>query len=113
MSKFVLINLIDNSIKFGKNEPIKEITLSLKPQGDWMKISLLDTGPGIPRYALKKVFDDFFRVENELTRNTRGTGIGLALVNKYIRSMGGSVSAKNNAGPGCAITILLPIKNPI
>jgi signal transduction histidine kinase len=68
-----------------------------------------DTGPGIPRHALKKIFNDFYRVENSLTRSTRGTGIGLALVKKFVHLMGGTVTAANNEGPGCTITILLPI----
>jgi len=105
----VLINLIENSMKFGKNNAEKKITLLLEPEGGQMKISLSDTGPGIPRHALKKVFDDFFRVDNELTRTTGGTGIGLALVNKFVKAMGGRVEAKNNNGPGCTIAIYLPI----
>lgn len=107
----VLINLIENSMKFGKNNMKKNILLLLEPEGRHMKISLSDTGPGIPKHALKKVFDDFFRVDNELTRTTGGTGIGLALVNKFIKAMGGKVVAKNNDGPGCTINIFLPIKN--
>jgi len=107
----VLINLIENSMKFGKNNAEKKITLLLEPEGGQMKISLSDTGPGIPRHALKKVFDDFFRVDNELTRTTGGTGIGLALVNKFVKAMGGRVEAKNNNGPGCTIVIYLPIQN--
>jgi two-component system sensor histidine kinase VicK len=54
------------------------------------------------------VFDDFYRVDSSLTRTTRGTGIGLALVKRFIQAMGGSVTASNNAGPGCTITITLP-----
>jgi len=67
-------------------------------------------GPGIPRHALKKVFDDFFRVDNELTRTTGGTGIGLALVSKFVKAMGGKVAARNNEGPGCTILIILPVQ---
>jgi len=104
----VLINLIDNSMKFGKSSSTKQMTLRVWPESDSVKISLSDTGPGIPRYALKKVFDDFYRVDNDLTRTTGGTGIGLALVRKLINSMGGSVEATNNDGPGCTITITLP-----
>jgi len=107
----VLINLIENSMKFGKNNAEKNILLLLEPEAGQMKISLSDTGPGIPKQALKKVFDDFFRVDNELTRTTGGTGIGLALVNKFVKAMGGKVIAKNNHGPGCTISIYLPIKN--
>jgi signal transduction histidine kinase len=68
-----------------------------------------DTGPGIPRPELKKIFDDFYRVESSLTRTTGGTGIGLALVKKFVTLMGGDVRAENNTGPGCTITIRLPL----
>jgi signal transduction histidine kinase len=106
----VLINLIENSMKFGKNAANREITISARihEDEDRVKIQVSDTGPGIPRHALKKVFKDFYRVDNTLTRTTRGTGIGLALVKKFIELMGGSVAAENNAGPGCTITIFLP-----
>jgi signal transduction histidine kinase len=104
----VLINLIENSMKFGRASPVREITIRVRPEGDATKISVSDTGPGIPRHALNKVFDDFYRVDSSLTRTTRGTGIGLALVKRFIHAMGGSVAASNNAGPGCTITISLP-----
>jgi signal transduction histidine kinase len=104
----VLINLMENSMKFGKGSPVRKITLRVWPEGDWMKIGASDTGPGIPRHALKKVFDDFYRVDSSLTRTTRGTGIGLALVKKFVLAMNGSITATNNDGPGCTITISLP-----
>ena len=104
----VLINLIENSMKFGKSAPRREIGIRTRRQDDRVNIMVSDTGPGIPRQALKKIFDDFYRVENSLARTTRGTGIGLALVKKFVRLMGGTVSAANNDGPGCTITISLP-----
>jgi signal transduction histidine kinase len=104
----VLINLIENSMKFGKHNAEKEILLLLEPEEKHIRIRLSDTGPGIPKNALKKVFDDFFRVDNELTRTTGGTGIGLSLVRKFLKAMGGKVEAKNNKGPGCTITMYLP-----
>ncbi len=107
----VLINLIDNSMKFGKSSHPREITINVWPETDAVKISVSDTGPGIPRYALKKVFDDFYRVDSDLARTTGGTGIGLALVKKLITAMGGSLRAENNDGPGCTITISLPAKS--
>jgi len=107
----ILINLIDNSMKFGKSMPSREITLKVWPEPDSAKISVSDTGPGIPRHDLKKVFDDFYRVDSDLTRTTGGTGIGLALVKKLVTLMGGSVWAENNDGPGCTITISLPARN--
>ena len=105
----VLINLIENSMKFGKSASRREISIRTGRDEDGAKIMVSDTGPGIPRRDLKKVFDDFYRVENSLTRTTGGTGIGLALVKKFVRLMGGSVTAANNEGPGCTITITLPV----
>ena len=104
----ILINLIENSMKFGKNAPGREIRIRTERDESSVGIMVSDTGPGIPRRDLKKVFDDFYRVENPLTRSTRGTGIGLALVKKFVRLMGGTVTAENNSGPGCTVTIRLP-----
>ncbi len=104
----VLINLIENSIKFGQSAQNKEITIRIYEDADQIKIAVSDHGPGIPRHALKKVFDDFYRVDNALTQKTRGTGIGLALVKKFINLSGGQVFADNNPGGGCTITISLP-----
>jgi signal transduction histidine kinase len=107
----ILINLMENSIKFGRTAPEKIIGITAGAEDRWVRISVSDTGPGIPRSELKKVFDDFYRVDNDLTRTTGGTGIGLALVKKFLTALGGRVEAANNDGPGCVITIVLP-RNP-
>ena len=104
----VLINLMENSLKFSRTAPVREITLFARMDGDHAVVGVSDTGPGIPAHALKKVFDDFYRVDNSLTQTTRGTGIGLALVKKLVEAMGGKVLAKNNTGPGCTIEIRMP-----
>ncbi len=104
----VLVNLVENSIKFGKTQPVKKITLKVLPAGKRVQIRLSDTGPGIPRRALKKIFDDFVRVDAGAAKTAAGTGIGLALVRRFIRAMGGTVWAENNPGPGCTIVITLP-----
>jgi signal transduction histidine kinase len=104
----VLINLIDNSMKFGKTSATKEITLRIWSGEDSVNISVSDTGPGIPDDALNKVFEDFYRVDNQVSRITGGSGIGLALVKKLISAMGGRISVANNPGPGCTFTISLP-----
>jgi signal transduction histidine kinase len=87
----VLINLVENSIKFCRKALKKEITIRIFQEPKRAKIAVSDHGPGIPRYALNKVFDDFYRVDNDLARKTRGTGIGLALVKKFIKLIGGDV----------------------
>lgn len=107
----VLINLLENSIKFCQAAQNKEITIRIYPEPNRVKIAVSDHGPGIPHHALKKVFEDFYRVDNAVVRNTRGTGIGLALVKKLIRLSGGQVRAENNPGGGCTIIISLPGNN--
>jgi signal transduction histidine kinase len=107
----ILINLLENSIKFGRTSPQKAIAINSEVHDGWVRIRVSDTGPGIPPSALKKVFDDFYRGDNDLTRTTGGTGIGLALVKKFITALGGRVKVANNTGPGCTITLLFP-QNP-
>ena len=109
----ILVNLLENSMKFGKNSPERSITISTDLVTEGVRIRVSDTGPGIPKRALKKVFDDFYRVDNDLTRTTGGTGIGLALVQKFVTALGGTVTAQNNQGPGCTITIVLPRQQPL
>lgn len=104
----VLINLMENSIKFGRHLPEKLITIAARADGEWVMLTVSDCGPGIPKPALKHVFDDFYRADNDLTRTTGGTGIGLALVKKFILAMGGRVRVDNHDGPGCTISISLP-----
>lgn len=104
----VLVNLIENSVKFGRSASKKMISISATTTQESVNIAVSDTGPGIPRKALKKIFEDFYRVDNDLTRATGGTGIGLALVKKFITAMGGNVKASNNDGEGCTITLMLP-----
>ena len=104
----ILVNLVENSMKFGKAAENREITLRIGTEGKWTVIGVSDRGPGIPRKSLKKIFEDFYRVESALVRSTRGTGIGLAFVKKVVTAMGGKVSSENNAGGGCTITLFLP-----
>ena len=104
----ILINLIENSLKFGHKEPQKAIAINTWQEETSTHLAVADTGPGIPPKALKKIFKDFYRVEDALTQTTRGTGIGLALVRKFTRLMKGTVRASNNEGPGCTITLTFP-----
>lgn len=105
----ILINLIENSVKFGRSSQQRHITFAAHRDEDWIQIAVSDQGPGIPKRSLKKIFDDFYRVDNNLTRTTGGTGIGLALVKKFVTALGGRIHAVNNPGAGCTITLVLPL----
>lgn len=105
----ILVNLIENSHKFGKDAAEKCITVSAADHSTEVVLQVSDTGPGIPKNHLKKIFDDFYRVDNGLTSEAGGTGIGLALVKKFVVAMGGEVAASNNKKSGCTISIVLPM----
>ncbi|MFW2366611.1 MAG: sensor histidine kinase, partial [Desulforhopalus sp.] len=105
----VMINLLENSIKFGRQAATKKILIKADIEGQNVRVAVSDSGPGIPKYALKKIFDDFYRVDNKLTRSTGGTGIGLALVKKFVTAMGGRIYAANNEGEGCTLSLYLPV----
>ncbi len=104
----VFINLIDNALKFAAAAECKTIELRVtERRGDRIAFGVRDYGPGVPKGQLKKIFRLFYRSENELTRETVGTGIGLALVNQLVQSMGGEVDARNR-DPGVEFQVLLP-----
>ena len=92
----ILINLVDNAIKFsaGSENKLVQITFRLQ-QDNAMQISVRDFGPGVAKDQMKKIFKLFYRSENELTRETIGTGIGLALVHQMVTGMEGEVDVVN------------------
>jgi Osmosensitive K+ channel histidine kinase len=87
----VLMNLVDNSLKFSKDAGNKTIDFHIYQDQQSIIFDVRDYGPGIPPQEQPRVFDLFYRVGNELTRSAQGTGIGLALVHQLISEMGGSI----------------------
>jgi signal transduction histidine kinase len=102
----VLINLIDNAIKFSKKAETKKIVLTVSQPNSECYIRVRDFGPGIPRQQLKKIFEKFYRIESEMTRTTSGTGIGLSLVRMLADSMGAEIDVRN-CRPGTEFSIRL------
>jgi len=101
----IIINLVDNAIKFSKKADVKAIDISSKLTGDnKLQFIVRDHGPGIPKDQMKKIFKLFYRTESELTRETVGTGIGLAIVHQLTTAMNGKVDVIN-ADPGAEFRI--------
>jgi signal transduction histidine kinase len=104
----IVINLVDNAIKFSKDSEHKKIGISssLSAAGR-VTFAVRDYGPGIPKDQLKKIFKMFYRTESELTRETVGTGIGLAIVHQLTTAMNGSVDVIN-LEPGVEFRVSFP-----
>jgi len=108
----IIINLVDNAIKFSKNAERKVVEINSKLTGDKRVLfSVRDYGPGIPKEQMKKIFELFYRSESELTRETVGTGIGLAIVHQLTLAMNGNVDIVN-AEPGAEFRIWFSIADP-
>ncbi len=103
----ILMNLVDNSIKFSKDAQYKMIVLELKVEDNDIFFVVRDYGPGIPPSEITKVFDEFYRVENEMTRKTNGTGIGLSMVKKLCSLTNMRIEIEN-ASPGLRTKIHFP-----
>ena len=101
----VVINLVDNALKFSKTSPTKEVVLQCQARDGQVVLRIRDHGPGVPQAQLRRIFQPFFRGERELTRKTKGTGIGLALVKGLVEEMGGEVDARNHPDGGFVVEI--------
>jgi len=104
----IMINLVDNAIKFSAKADTKMIELNCQQltNGD-VQFMIRDHGPGVDRQQMKKIFSLFYRTENELTRETVGTGIGLALVHQMTVTMNGKIDVVNKE-PGAEFRVQFP-----
>jgi signal transduction histidine kinase len=104
----IMINLVDNALKFARKAEPRRILIACGRQVDGTVLfRVRDYGPGVPRDQMRKIFQLFYRSENELTRETVGTGIGLALVHQFTRAMGGRVDVVNQE-PGAEFRLSFP-----
>ena len=108
----IVINLVDNAIKFSRDADTKRIEILASPTAnDQILFSVRDFGPGIPKNQLKNIFRMFYRTESELTRETVGTGIGLAIVHQLTLAMDGNVDVIN-CEPGAEFRLTFPVAQP-
>jgi signal transduction histidine kinase len=104
----IFINLVDNALKFAVRAERKEVAIAVRREARAVLICVRDYGPGVPRGRMKKLFELFYRPENELTRTTTGTGIGLGLVQQLATAMQASVDVRN-CEPGAEFRLLFPV----
>ncbi len=105
--KQVLINLIDNAMKYSADNT--SIRVGLKKMGDRACIEVRDRGRGIPLTDLTKIFDPFYRVDEDRSRVTGGTGLGLSIVKTLVEGMSGTLKVQSKLGEGSVFTVSLPV----
>jgi two-component system sensor histidine kinase VicK len=105
----VLVNLLENAVRY--NTPKGEVTVRLEKLADnpFVKISVKDTGIGIPSEEIGKLFGKFFRADNAIKYQTRGSGLGLFIARNIVRSHGGQMGAESELNRGSVFYFTLPI----
>jgi PAS domain S-box-containing protein len=102
----ILVNLLSNAVKFTDRGGRVELTCGRA--GDAVHVRVADTGIGIPRDQLQRIFEPFVQVRADLTRTAEGTGLGLAISRDLARGMGGDLTAESTLGAGSTFTLTLP-----
>jgi two-component system phosphate regulon sensor histidine kinase PhoR len=102
----IFSNLISNAIKYTPEGG--SVSVQLGEEGGFVKASVSDTGIGIKKEDLSRIFDKFYRVKSSETRQIVGTGLGLSIVKSIVDAHLGSISVESEEGGGTTFTILLP-----
>ncbi len=105
----VLSNLIANAINYTPGEG--KITVSARPEKHHLCISVSDTGLGIAKEELGRIFDRFYRVKNEKTRYIIGTGLGLPIVKSIVEAHDGMIRVESKPDHGSTFYVYIPFKN--
>src|SRR5207248_8032521 len=102
-----LVNLVNNALKYSQDR--KFIGVKLYRENGFVKLEVIDHGIGIPSNEQQKIFEKFYRVGDPLVHNTKGSGLGLSLVQHIAHAHGGDVAVESAPGRGSKFTLLLPI----
>ncbi len=105
----VIMNLAGNAVKFTREG---EVSVRLKrPAPSHWSIEVYDSGAGIPENERQNIFEPFRQVNNSITRENRGSGLGLTITKQLVELMGGQISLESQVGKGSLFTVTLPIIN--
>jgi PAS domain S-box-containing protein len=106
--KQVLFNLLNNAVKFSKEEG-GTVTITAKKEGDMAKVSVSDTGIGIKEEIINKLFQKFEQLDPGISKKYGGTGLGLAITKQLVELHGGRIWAQSKFGEGSTFTFLIPL----
>jgi signal transduction histidine kinase len=102
----VLLNLLDNQVKYAGEG--KQAGVRLEKDGESVSLEVSDLGPGIPIEQRERIFETFHRVDDSLTSNKPGCGIGLGIARKLVEDMGGRITCEDNEPKGAKFRIVFP-----
>ncbi len=105
--KQLLLNLVDNAVAY--TPPGGRVELSLDVDGERARLSVRDTGPGIPAADLERIFERFYRLDEARTRRSGGAGLGLAIARWIAEAHGGHIAVESAVGQGSVFTLVLPL----
>ena len=103
-----IFNLLDNAVKY--TPPGGEVHLSAREADKSLVITITDTGLGIPKEHLSRIFERFYRVDRDRSRELGGTGLGLSIVKHIVEAHRGTVEAQSELGRGSTFTLTFPKK---
>ncbi len=106
--KMVLGNLLDNAIRYNRPNGKVSVLLEEVKEKSALKITIEDTGLGIPRDGLQKMFTKFYRGENVITKETEGSGLGLYITKMMVEAHGGEIGIDSTLGVGTKVWVVLP-----
>jgi signal transduction histidine kinase len=104
-----LLNLLSNAAKFTEGGCIElDLSCQINDDQEWLKISVIDSGIGMNREQIGRLFEAFTQADASTTRKYGGTGLGLALSRRFCQMMGGDITVDSAPGQGSTFTIRLP-----
>jgi Amt family ammonium transporter len=103
-----LINLVSNAVKFTDQGSVQ--IAARVPGDDNLEVRVIDTGIGIKKGDMDKLFRPFQQIDVSLTKKHEGTGLGLHLTKRLVTLLGGDISAKSEYGRGSEFTFTMPLR---
>ena len=101
----ILKNLVKNAVKFTDEGTVR---IAANQEGDWIRLTVADTGIGIAAEDLDRVWERFFKVDRGRSKKNKGTGLGLAIVKELVERHDGSITVESEPGQGSVFTVWLP-----
>ncbi len=110
--KQILINLLNNAVKFTPNGGQVGLRVQGNAQEEWVQFTVWDTGVGIDATDMRQLFEPFIQLDSRLARQYEGTGLGLALVYRMTKLHGGGVTVASEVGNGSQFSVAIPWSTP-